>query len=419
MQSKIEPAINDRGTQSIIKGSKIEEGYIVWSKYFNLPNKRILFYAQDHEQKTTTLKIYSTDDLNTSIIKNIMEGDFRFLCIAPNGTILLRDQSEFFKQKLVKICPKTLSVISTQPWKYNRYAGVIDNERFFVIRKADDSFKNKKLERCLLVYKWDENSYVNTNKIQLSAHPNTAGGDMSDIRSLGNNRYCCIMRGHNTDEFRVLLFDFDSKNNEVNELGIIQPIVQVHGCSSSASGELEVLPNGQLLTYHDCDDNVQIWDPQTRRCVKEWNWADVQKPDNFQLLCLKIMPLADSIHLLVSQGEGFFLFNTDTLELKKIELEGHPKLEYHGNHHILANGQVLATIVDRAITKDWIRVLHFDLPEMVFYRKQIGVNKQSQCVSSRFFTPVSPNEQTEPNLSSTVTILAKTPSDDDNRSRPV
>ena len=186
--------------------------------------------------------------------------------------------------------------------------------------------------------------------------------------SLGKNRYCSHFCGQNTSEFGVLIFDVNPDTNEVKEIGVIKPKAQHRGSDSTASGSLAVLPNGKLLTYHESNDNVQIWDTETLSCVKEWNWANIQKPKEFDVWCLKIMSLPDSIYLLVQKGEKFYLFDTDKLVMKPIELAA--KVEYYGKHHILPSGQIIAFTKKDALSRDHhVNVMHLDLPEIMRYRK--------------------------------------------------
>jgi hypothetical protein len=149
---------------------------------------------------------------------------------------------------------------------------------------------------------------------------------------------------------------------------------------------------------------VQIWDTETLSCVKEWNWANIQKPKEFDVWCLKIMSLPDSIYLLVQKGEKFYLFDTDKLVMKPIELAA--KVEYYGKHHILPSGQIIAFTKKDALSRDHhVNVMHLDLPEIMRYRK---VMTESQHLVRLFFNRNRlPIEITNNILSYTLTPDAK------------
>lgn len=366
-------------TSAITKATKSEDGYIVYSRFDNLPNKKVLYSTRDRAQRNTTLKIFSTDDLSTSLVERTLKGAFDLLCILSNGSILL--QKILFNddrdESLLKICHNTLDTLSTQPWKRVNAAGAIDDKSFFIVKE------NSLIPGySIFIYQWKEIAFVESSNIPLSVYPKSVapinGGYIGDIFKISTNRFCCSIRGHNTDDFRVLIFDIDAKTNEVHEHGVIQPKAQFTGTSSSASGSVVALPNGQLLTYHEANDNLQIWDTNTLNCVKEWNWADIQKPEGFSLWLLKIKPFPDSLHLLVHRGEEIYFFNTDKLIMKQIELTH--EIDSIGKHHILPNGQVLAFM--KYEDDDHVNIMQFDLPEIVKLRK---IMTESQYLVRMFF----------------------------------
>jgi hypothetical protein len=390
-------------TNAITKSTKSKEGYIVWSEYHNLPNKRVLFLTKDSDRNKTMLSIFSVHDFNTTLVEKTLENNWHLLCILPDGSILLNNE-RFRDNCLIKLCPQSLNVLSTQPWKHAYSAGAINNESFFIIKKDDDNWDSKNPKCSLVLYTWDKDAYVESSKISLAAHPLKSSSSISTMLSLGKNRYCSHFCGQNTSEFGVLIFDVNPDTNEVKEIGVIKPKAQHRGSDSTASGSLAVLPNGKLLTYHESNDNVQIWDTETLSCVKEWNWANIQKPKEFDVWCLKIMSLPDSIYLLVQKGEKFYLFDTDKLVMKPIELAA--KVEYYGKHHILPSGQIIAFTKKDALSRDHhVNVMHLDLPEIMRYRK---VMTESQHLVRLFFNRNRlPIEITNNILSYTLTPDAK------------
>lgn len=372
-------------TSAITKATKSEDGYIVYSRFYNLPNKTVLYLTWDQAQKHTTLKIFSTDDLITSLAERILKGPHDLLCILSDGSLLLQKHAygDDRTESLHKICHNTLNTLSTQPWNQAYSAGVIDDKSFFIIKDITDR-ASEKPKYSIVIYQWKEIAYVESSNTPLSVYPEsfapTNAGYIGDILQISKNRYSCSIRGHNTDDFRILIFDIDAETNEVHEHGVIQPKSQHPGASSLASGSVVALPNSQLLTYQETYDNVQIWDTNTRTCVKEWDWDDIQTPEGFSFWLLKIKPFPDSLHLLVHQGEKIYFFNTDKLMMKPIELAN--AVESTGKHHILPNGQLLAFIKQESNDDDHVNIMHFDLPEIAKLR---NIMTESQYLVRMFF----------------------------------
>lgn len=382
-------------TRAIIEKTKSENGYNAYSNYYNLPDKRILYLARDEDRSRTTLKIFSVDDLKTSIVERTFlsnkQGEYDLFCILPNGTILLA-MCRYGNRggSLIKICPNTLKILSTQSWQASviddNPAGVIDNESFFVINKSDVLDKNSGY--FLTSYQWNTKHYVESRKTKLSLNPDETNS--STILSLGKHRYCCQFEGCKNNIFDVLIFKIDSKTYEIQELGLIKP-VQYDGPGSFAFGYIAALPNRQLLTYHKEKKGAQIWDTDNLTCVKKLDWSTIQKPDKFMPL-MEIIPFPDSRHLLISKYSSIFIFDTDKCFMKEIKLESQFNFDMVkketvrvadcGNHHILGNGKVLA-FVDSSVP-DCNQML-FDLKEMCHYRKNLIDYKVSQLVSKSFF----------------------------------
>lgn len=329
---------NFQTPQSLIKDTKLEEcKSVVFSKYYDLPSNQVLYWTLGDKQEKTKLKIFSMNDLKTSLREREFNGEYRLLGVFPDGTLLFNNITDLFHNTLMKISSNSLMVLSDQQWKGASSAGIIDNNHFFIIGKDRDQ-SDSKLERYLTIFKWDNGAYVEESKTQLSVHPSYG---TTKIHSLGNNRYACHLRGNNTTEFRVLVFDIDPSTKQVQERGVFKPTEHPSG-ESAASGECVVLSNSQILTYHHCHDHVQIWDTEDLHCVKEWEWDKVKKQNNFDVWCLKIIPLNDSINLLVYQGDHYYLFNTDKLLMNQVILDEQFIPNYYGNEHVLDNGKVLA-----------------------------------------------------------------------------
>jgi len=362
-----------------IKITKSENGYIVYSQHYDLPKKRVLFLTHNQEESETTLKIFSIHDLTTCLLEKKFTAFWQLLCIFPDGTLLLNND-RINNNNLMKLCSNSLTVLSTKTLAAQCYpAGVIDNEHFFLVESEDS-------KHCVVIYQYRaDNHSIEGQRIKLLTSPKSSNSYMYDIQSLGNNRYCCHISDYYTDEFGVFVFEINAKTLEVKELGVITPKAHHNGVCFFASGKITVLPNGQLLTYHEQHDNLQLWDTGTLQCVQEWNWADTA-PKKFSvssISTIRITSFPDSIHLLVQNWQHAFLFNMKSYIMKPITLPN-GIANYAGQTHILPNGEVIAFIEqykNMAISK----IVQFELPEMINYRKVSEFTTESQHLARLVF----------------------------------
>lgn len=396
----------DEASNPIIKNNLSEQGdstrqyNSIDCQYINLANNQLLLMKSDSspiQGNTSTLKIFSNSDLNHCLIENTFKGDFMFIGICPDNSILFHN-IESGSHELVKINPDTLTIISNQYWQ-TYGVGIIDNLNIFIIKRDKSEFYTRiSNQRHLQLFRWDEKTYVEDKTIKLFTHPKNTTSDMGAIGSLGKSRYFCHIRGHETGEFGILIFEIIKINKENNiyhlkESGLIEP--KAHPGSGRASGEIIVLPNGYLLTYHECHHEVQIWDTNTLTCIKEWNWIDIAKPDemtqNFSVRYCQISPFPDAIHLLILVENKFYLFNIENLTLKNIPMAGLKK--YCNRHHLLSNGQVLAFLASS--NENTLQISHFDTEEMIYARQRRADYRMSQLICHSFFNSRFPEEITD------------------------
>lgn len=378
---------NKKTIQAFVTDKKLEEREsVVFSQYYDLPNNQVLYWTLGAKQATTKLKIFSIDDFKTSIREQEFEGEYKLLGVLPNGTLLFNDKENLFDQKLITISSDTLAVLSVQSWKGAYSIGVIDNNHFFIINKSDNSGSHDKLARYVTIFQSINGVYVKQSETRLSVHPEYGE---TEIHSLGKNRYACHLRGHNTSEFRVLIFDIDPSTHQVKECGIITPARGVSH-ESAASGKCIALPNGNLLTYHRCDDHVQIWNTESMHCAKEWKWEEVKALNNFSVWCIKMTPLNDSIHLLVYQGNCYYLFNTEKLTMREIVFKDGFHPEYYGKDHVLADDRIILQD-GRYNNKDYNQVL-FKANTLLHYNEVMSLFKMSEVVAKRILSAELPAE---------------------------
>ena len=234
-------------SHAIIKNTKSEKGEVVFSRYYNLPDRRVLFFTSDRKQGVTILKVFSMDNLKKRIAFRRLQGAHSLLCIFPDGSFLLGSKSVNDNCFLRKICSKTLKPLATQSSKPLQHVGVIDNERFFTITRPNFVENNQKY--FLTIYEDNNGIYIKSENIQLSFQQKDERTTVSSILSLGKNRYCCHFAGLNSDEFSVLIFEINIKTRAMTELGVIKPAGYTN-FETMTSGAISVLPNHQLLTYN-------------------------------------------------------------------------------------------------------------------------------------------------------------------------
>ena len=206
--------------------------------------------TSDSLQKTTSLKVFSIDDLHTCLAEKHLGEVWRLLCIFPDGSILLNGREFQPEKTLLKLCPKTLDTLISQQWEGAFTAAVIDNDSFCIIKPADSQLGKGKRQRVISTYTLNTDSYVCASTTQLTHHPKSRFGDMDWVQLLRKNRFCCGIRENNTNEFKILIFEINLATHAVTELGIIQPAEQYFNYFSRGSGSFKVLPNGNILTQH-------------------------------------------------------------------------------------------------------------------------------------------------------------------------
>lgn len=319
----------DPSTKAIIKNTFTEKGKFYYNQSATLSDNRLVLITHDSHRLWTRVKVVSMQGCEKNAVTRRLRGYFRLLAVFPDDSLLIT--REGMGDNVVRLSSDTLETRSSQFVSAISSVGIIDNFSFFCVAREGEALYLKR-------YLWDGSAFEEVvEKIALSLRPQAAKS-MGQIKALGANRFAYVLKGYNNDEFKILLLEVDVKTYAFKEVGLIKPI-QYWVFNAFASGEMVVLPNGRILTYHHYDDNAQIWNTRTLQCVQSWNWAAIEKPKDFSSRCLAIEPFPDSIHLLIYSNRCAYLFNTTTFILKKIELK--EKLECNWAHQVLPDGQVL------------------------------------------------------------------------------
>jgi hypothetical protein len=320
------------------KTAIVEEGCVFYSNYINLSNKDVLFVSRNQDSIDTYFKKFSVNNLKNCIVKKTLRGEYNYLGTMPDGSLLFNQHNKWTEDFLIRLCSRNLNIISKNQWKRADSIGIINNNSFFVIERDETNIIGYTIEYLLKIYQWDEEKLLSEKKsIKLMTHPDNPDLNMNRIQSLGKNRYCCYIHGRYSDESEILIFEVDPSEDRVIEHGIISPGIQEDDIYLYESGNILVLPNGNLLTYHKNHGLVQIWDAIKFNCIQAWDWSEV-KEKNFLYFNLKILCFSDLIHLLIIQETSVYIFNMENFSLKQIPLKD---VNIFGNHYILNNGKLV------------------------------------------------------------------------------
>ncbi|WP_454785368.1 hypothetical protein [Legionella sp. WA2024007413] len=345
-------------TNALSTKVEIQGKWTPFPTYYNLPNKKVLHVFKDYEKKKVILKIFLATNLETAICEKDFDDcfyRFNLLGIFQDGSILVK-----LNQQLIKISAEDLSIISSQECPFSRnLVGLLDNDNFFVI-----DFVEHKRPYFLFIYGWHEDKFIPVHQEELKTQPKKNlgyydTGEFTNVTSLGQNRYCCHIHNSNPFEFTLLILEINSQTNKVKELNQIQlGAPDTQGEIYLLGGKYLVFPNGYLLTYYPHHDGLQIWDPVAGSCIKQWNWGDLDLPNNFNLRNIKMAVFPDSIHLLIHINNNLFLFNTHNLTMQIIKDAG--EVEKFLELHILTGGDAMV-----AFRKgDELNVSSFVLPQI-------------------------------------------------------
>ncbi len=341
-----------------------EHGYIVFSHYVTLSKQYVLFISCDERRTRTKIKLFQANDLVNCVKEQEFEGRYRFAgLVSPKFFLLDKEDSH----EILKFRIDDLEKQSSFKWSNYNYINPINEEYFFTINNINPRAIGGPFE--LKFYQWEQHQPILMQQIPFYQDPHNSGS-MSSVVSLGNGRFASHISGHNSKEFRVLLFECAlnplTQKFEFQINHTITPDAQHLGIGSTASGTILALPNGHLLTYHEYHDGLQIWDTSNGECIKSWNWSDIRPNQNFASF-IRITPFPDHKHLLIHKQDSLFIFNMNQLTLKQIKMNN---INCSGQHHILPNGKLL-TFHRHKEENELLKISLFDIPQTLAYQRSL------------------------------------------------
>ncbi len=184
---------------------------------------------------------------------------------------------------------------------------------------------------------------------------------------LDNGQIAFSVLGHNTDYFKVFVFDKNIEGEYAYSLKhIIDPKTWPCNTDSRASGKMVALTKGRLLTYHQSGHHFQVW--EGNHCIKEWNWSDIKGIQWVDHLTTCVTSLPDGDHLLMEMGhQKLFMFNIETQQIERVEIGN---LDVWGVC-VASNGQTIINAVNKTYTQSTL--LAVDFTNIADYRKNITI----------------------------------------------
>lgn len=379
-------------TKSIIYNTILRPSYQNCPHYINLPNQRIMSLdvvearcdQVNEDKKMTFLTVYSNQNLEKSIFGDLIDGEYHFLSILPDHSLLF-NHSTYGEDFLVKISSDNFKIISSQLWRKNHSIGVIDATRFFCIEYENNEF-------YLIIYHWRGNKFIKDDNKILFSTSLKFDWIKDEIYSLSGHRFGCYVHDENTKEYKILIFEIDPNAYMIKECGNIKPDAQ------HEMGNVTILPNRQLLTYDLSKNTTQVWDPYTFCCIYEWDWGKIKKIKSLPHTLRRILPMPNSVHLLIGDWERLYLFNMKNSTMKHVELND--SLLAHGLHHVLPNGQVLAFMDDSDCYLNHtffsgchsFKIKHLDIDDILQARKRADRRENEYILQSFFSSRLLPKE---------------------------
>ena len=390
-----------KNTLPILEKNCFKVDYKMNSRYSVLSNDSLLYLSYNWEKKETTVKIFSVDDLESAQIECLFPNRYELLCTFKNNTFLLKTGRPFIEaeiksnKELLHICSHTLATLSSSitGQEYIGEACVVADNCFFIYQQKILSNRSP-TNYEMTFYQQQDSVFIKSHVLALELQSQKNGAVAESIIKLKNNRYGCRVLGLNTNEFNIVVFDIDKQKQTVTKIGMITPNAQHKGTLSSlASGNINVLPHGKLITYHSCNDHVQLWDTKSLHCISEWYWEKiVPKDESFPLSHISIRPLADSGNILVYQTEKLFIFNLYRLSMKRITLHVNPSCVIPTL--VLSNGDVLL-FIDPKENEQYNLITQLTLKEVSEYFGLMGEHNLSKQNAYQFFKNQLPREISE------------------------
>lgn len=213
----------------------------------------------------------------------------------------------------------------------------LGNKKFVAVLKR--RFEHKEDEFRLVIHDLKNRVFNQPASLSLPIDCKAACGNSDPffmrvkLIQLANGQLACKVKGHNTDYFKIFLFDRDPKvENQFVLTGTIHP-TQEKFDRSEPEGEFVALPNGNILTYLPSGRSFQVW--HGTECIDHWRWVskrNAKSNSKEDIPCSdidydkgfwsnKVYAMPDCKHLLILSRENkCYLFNMETRKLKPIDL---------------------------------------------------------------------------------------------------
>lgn len=360
-----------------------EQGIALLTYYVNLSTKYILFIICHKGQKKSTLRLYSTSNLLECLKEVILKGAYDFVASSSEDTFILSNLS---KNQMIKLNVGRLEILSVSSWSKSKKLYPIDEDHFFIFSKQSNNSLG------LEIYEWGKEKSPSLKQTLPIYYESFEEKEVfiPSVAILGDGRFASSIYKVESLEFKILIykFVFDIKTH-LFQLEISQSIYPTGHYSKNY--QILPLPDGNLLTYHNEDDELQIWNAENGTCVKKWYWKDISPQ-----LCahpLFIKPFPDYKHLLIHQEESFYVFNIYCFTLKKIPITN---LYRYGNHHILPNCKLLAFHAPSKDKDNYLEIMisHFDTNESIVYQKLLDIFMEAHDLTLKELALRVPNELT-------------------------
>ncbi len=318
----------------------------MYTMCYDLASGRVLLLSRGPqkpygESNETILRIFSIDDLSKCLLETTLPGHYYFLCShAVSGAFLVSGYE------------KNAARVGAQ---HTRYMATIGPDLKLLSKRAVES----ELSPAAVLDDLKEFNFFHMGSFDkylwftfYAAHPfeRIADNKFADLElpdnvaaqkiiSLGHNKYCVSLKNSDDTYFSVLIFEMDFKQYAAKQLELIVP--------DRPATSMEVLSDGNLITYHHALGNLQLWDSRNFDCLKTWSWDDIKKPQDFCLSDLRLQACPESSQLFARQRNEVFLLDLETSSLeplnlhKKYEAEEKSQLSYSDEHHVLKNNKVI------------------------------------------------------------------------------
>lgn len=309
------------------------KSYIAASSTYRLSNGLILsigkYKPNSKDKKNQTEVILFDVHAKTKIAEAILPENYTVFSNLFDNKLLLC--SEDNKHIDVFDC-NTLKIVGSVAGNFNDYDRWLSlgDQRFVSVEHPH--YGNKNAPFRLIIQDLATKTFNQPASLPLPINEQDAVcmGDRSYINvdhlsQLTNGQFACLVRGHNTGYFSVILFDrTPGAEYEFQIAGVIKPAQESWGLNDSSTPKVKYvgLPNGNILTYHLSGQDFQLW--HGAECIDTWSWGKNVKCDDkvFRqgFWTYQVVPLPDSENLLINSRVKLFIFNTKSHEIQAVDL---------------------------------------------------------------------------------------------------